>query len=213
MNWLTETLRTPIGKKLLMAATGSAFVLFLFVHLMGNVLLYKGPESFDAYAARLHSLGALITVAEIMLLAFAAVHVSTGFLLFYENFKARPARYAVKKTAGGRTIGSATMPYTGFLILGFVILHLINFRFPAREPESVFAAVATLFAAWPYVLIYTAAVVIVAVHIRHGFWSLFQTAGLNHGKYMPLIQGLGIAFSLLVAAGFGLIPIYMAWMN
>lgn len=213
MKWLVETLRTPIGKKLLMAATGSAFVLFLFVHLLGNLLLYKGPEAFDAYAARLHSLGALVTVAEIMLLTMAVVHVLTGFLLFYENFNARPVRYAVKKTAGGRTIGSATMPYTGFLILGFVILHLIHFRFPAQEPESIFVAVATLFGVWPYVLIYTAAVVIVAVHVRHGFWSLFQTAGLNHGKYMPLIQGLGIAFSLLAAVGFGLIPMYMAWMN
>ncbi|RJP38008.1 MAG: succinate dehydrogenase [Desulfobacteraceae bacterium] len=209
MKWLMETIRTPIGKKLLMAATGLAFVLFLLVHLLGNLLLYKGPEAFDAYAARLHSLGVIVAVAETGLLIFAVVHIITGLLLFFENFKARPVRYAVKKTAGGRTIGSATMPYTGLLILGFVILHLINFRFPAKAPESVYASVAALFGAWPYMLIYSAAVIVVAIHIRHGFWSLFQTAGLNHEKYMPFILGVGIALSLLFAFGFGLIPVYM----
>jgi succinate dehydrogenase / fumarate reductase, cytochrome b subunit len=151
----------------------------------------------------------LLAVAEAGLLIFAFVHIITGLLLFFENFKARPVRYAVKKSAGGRTIGSATMPYTGLLILGFVILHLINFRFPAQAPESVYARVAALFGAWPYMLIYTAAVIVVAIHIRHGFWSLFQTAGLNHEKYMPLILGVGIALSLLFAFGFGLIPVYM----
>lgn len=209
MKWLMETIGTPIGKKILMAATGLAFVLFLLVHLLGNLLLYKGPEAFDAYAARLHSLGAVVAVAEAGLLIFAFVHIITGLLLFFENFKARPVRYAVKKTAGGRTIGSATMPYTGLLILGFVILHLINFRFPAQAPESVYASVAALFGAWPYMLIYTAAVIVVAIHVRHGFWSLFQTAGLNHEKYMPFILGVGIALSLLFALGFGLIPVYM----
>lgn len=213
MKWVLETIRTPIGKKLLMAASGLAFVLFLLIHLLGNLLLYKGPESFDAYAAGLHSLGALILVAEWILLILAAVHILTGLLLFIENFKARPVRYAMQKSAGGRTIGSATMPYTGLLILGFIVLHLLNFRFVDREPESVYASVTSLFAVWPYVLIYTAAVIIVAVHIRHGFWSLFQTAGLNHAKYMPLVQGIGIAFSLLTAAGFGLIPIYMGWLR
>lgn len=213
MKWLMETIRTPIGKKLLMAVTGLSFVLFLMLHLLGNLLLYKGPESFNAYAAGLHSLGAIILVAEWILLILAAVHILTGLILFFENFKARPVRYAMKKSAGGRTIGSATMPYTGLLILGFVVLHLLNFRFADREPESVYASVASLFAAWPYVLIYTAAIIVVAIHIRHGFWSLFQTAGLNHPKYMPLVQGLGIAISLLIAAGFGLIPIYMGWLR
>ncbi len=213
MKWVLETIRTPIGKKLLMAASGLAFVLFLLAHLLGNLLLYKGPETFDAYAAGLHSMGALILVAELVLLILAAVHVFTGLLLFFENFKARPVRYAMKKSAGGRNIGSGTMPYTGLLILGFVVLHLINFRFVDRESESVYASVASLFAAWPYVLIYTSAVIIVAVHIRHGFWSLFQTAGLNHPKYMPLVQGLGVAVSLLIAVGFGLIPIYMGWLR
>jgi succinate dehydrogenase / fumarate reductase, cytochrome b subunit len=211
MNWLVKTFGTQVGKKLLMAVTGFSFMLFLFVHLMGNLLLYQGPDAFNAYAARLHSLGVLVTVAEIGLLIFAGVHIIAGLLLFIENFRARPVRYAVKKNAGGRTVGSATMPYTGFLILGFVILHLSNFRFPPPEPGFVFASVADLFGAWPYVLIYTVAAIVVAVHIRHGFWSLFQTLGLNHGKYMPAIQGLGIAFSLLMVLGFGLIPIYMAW--
>jgi succinate dehydrogenase / fumarate reductase cytochrome b subunit len=117
--------------------------------------------------------------------------------------------YAVKKKAGGRTIGSATMPYTGFLILCFLILHLFNFRFIEQTPQSIFQAVAGTLSVLSFQVVYIAAVMIVALHIRHGFWSLFQTLGANHPKYMPMVQAIGILFSILVLAGFGFIPIYI----
>ena len=212
MNWFVDMVQTSIGKKLLMALTGLGFVLFLLIHLIGNLTLYAGKDTFLSYVAHLHALDPLIRVAEIGLLVFAAVHVVTGLTLFWQNLKARPVRYQVNRWAGGRTIGSATMPYTGLIIIGFVIIHLMNFHFIDHDTQTaVFDALSSTFASIPYVIFYTLAVLVVALHISHGFWSLFQTLGANHPKYMPAIRGFGIGFSLLAAAGFGCIPVYVGF--
>jgi succinate dehydrogenase / fumarate reductase cytochrome b subunit len=149
-------------------------------------------------------------LAEFGLLALALVHVATGLVLVYQNYMARPDRYAVNARAGGRTIGSATMPYTGVLILMFVIFHLANFHFVDKSNTTIFDIVRGAFSSPAYVGIYTAAMVVVGLHVSHGFWSLFQSLGLNHPKYMPLITAGGLVFAVVVALGFGLLPIYVA---
>jgi succinate dehydrogenase / fumarate reductase cytochrome b subunit len=210
MNWFTNTFGSSVGKKLMMAVTGLFFCLFLVLHLAGNLTLYMGKDVFNSYAEHLHSLGPLLTVAEWGLLIFAVVHVSTGLFLFYQNFKARPQRYAVNKRAGGRTLGSATMPYTGVVLLLFVFYHLFNFHFVDKTHTTIFQIVSNAFAQPGYVLIYTFAMIIAAVHVSHGFWSAFQTLGANHPKYTPFLRGLSIVFSLIVGIGFGFIPIYVS---
>ncbi len=211
MNTLANIFTTSIGKKLMMAVTGLGFCIFLLIHLLGNLTLYVGRQTFESYVEHLHALGPLITVAELGLLFFLIIHVSTGAVLFVQNLRARPVRYAVNKWAGGRTIGSATAPYTGFLILVFIIFHLLNFHFVEHPGGLVFNTVSATFSSALYVCLYMAAMVVVAIHVRHGFWSLFQTLGANHPKYMPIIQGAGIVFALLVGFGFGLIPLYIGW--
>ncbi len=210
MNWFTNTFGSSVGKKLMMAVTGLFFCLFLVLHLAGNLTLYMGKDVFNSYAEHLHSLGPLLTVAEWGLLIFAVVHVSTGLFLFYQNFKARPERYAVNKRAGGRTLGSATMPYTGVVLLLFVFYHLFNFHFVDKTHTTIFQIVSNAFAQPSYVLIYTFAMIIAAVHVSHGFWSAFQTLGANHPKYTPFLRGLSLVFSLIVGIGFGFIPIYVS---
>ena len=209
MNSLINTFGSSIGKKLMMAITGLSFVGFLATHLVGNFTLYAGKDAFNSYAERLHSLGPLITMAELMLLFFAIVHVLTGATLFYENFKARPVRYVVDKRAGGRTLGSATMPYTGFIFLIFIIFHLFNFHFVDKTDTTIFQIVSDSFSKPGYVVIYIFAMIVAAIHISHGFWSAFQTIGANHPKYMPFIRMVSIVFSLIVGIGFGFIPIYI----
>jgi succinate dehydrogenase / fumarate reductase cytochrome b subunit len=210
MNWLKQTLWSSIGKKLLMAATGLSFCAFLAGHLAGNLTIYAGKDSFNSYAEHLHSLGPLITVAELGLLLFALVHILTGLILFYQNTTARGVRYAVNKKGGGRTIGSATMPYTGILLLVFVIMHLINFHFVDKSNTTIFQIVSEKFANPLWVIIYIIAMILAAVHISHGFWSAFQSIGANHPKYMPTIMVFSILFSLVIAIGFGLLPVYIA---
>ncbi|GBC61530.1 succinate dehydrogenase [Desulfonema ishimotonii] len=210
MNWLMNTLGTSVGKKVMMAITGLGFIGFLAGHLAGNLTIYGGKDSFNSYADHLHSLGPLITLAELGLLTLALIHVGTGLLLFFQNWKARPVRYAVNNRGGGRTIGSGTMPYTGILMLAFVVFHLLNFHFVDKTHTTIFEIVSVAFSNPVYVTLYVAAMIVVAVHVSHGFWSAFQSLGANHPKYMPIFQIAGIAFSIVVGLGFGFIPIYIS---
>ena len=194
----------------MMALTGLAFIVFLMAHLAGNLTIYGGGEAFNTYADKLHSLGPLLTVFELGLILFAGIHIITGLVLFIQNLQARPDSYAHYESSGGRTLSSRTMPYTGLIILGFVFFHLINFSFVDKADRTIFQIVSSAFTNPLYVIIYIVVMMIVALHVRHGFWSAFQTLGGNHPKYMPAIMVLSIAVGLIVAVGFGLLPIYIA---
>lgn len=209
MNWLIGVFSSSIGKKQIMASTGLFFCLFLASHLIGNLTIYGGKGMFNAYAEHLHAFGLVINVIELALLFFAVLHVSFGALLFFQNWRARPVRYRVKKNAGGRTLSSTLMPYTGLYLLIYIILHLITFHFADREGRTVYQLVADVFTRPEYVVFYTFSMIVAALHVKHGFWSAFQSIGADHPKYMPLVRGAGWIFSLLIAVGFGSIPLFM----
>jgi succinate dehydrogenase / fumarate reductase cytochrome b subunit len=209
MGWLIRTFGSSIGKKLLMAITGLSFIGFLSVHLAGNLTLYKGSAAFNAYAEKLHMLGPILTVFEFGLLTFALIHVTTGLILFVQNFKARSVPYEYDRSAGGRTLSSITMPYSGLILLAFVIFHLINFSFVDKSQRTIFEIVSSAFANPLYLIIYVLVMIVLAFHIRHGFWSAFQTIGANHPKYMPVITTLSVVVCLIFGFGFGLLPIYL----
>jgi succinate dehydrogenase cytochrome b subunit len=209
MNWLVQAFSSSIGKKQVMAVTGLGFCLFVIIHLLGNLTLYGGKDSFLSYVERLHSLGSLVTLVELGLAVFAVLHIGMGLLLFIHNVQARPVRYAVNKNAGGRTIGSMTAPYTGLLILAFIVVHLLKFRFVDKASTNDFIILSNVFTQIGYVVFYVLGVLVVAVHVSHGFWSGFQTIGLNHPKYMPFIQRFGVVFSVVLGAGFASIPLYI----
>ncbi len=210
MNWMKQTLWSSIGKKMMMAVTGLAFIGFLMAHLAGNLTIYGGGEAFNAYAEKLHSLGPLLTVFELGLLLFTGIHVITGIALFIQNLQARPTAYSRYDSSGGRTLSSRTMPYTGLIILGFIIFHLINFSFVDKTDRTIFQIVSSAFANPIYVIVYIAVMLIVALHVRHGLWSALQTLGANHPKYMPAIMIISFAVALIVAIGFGFLPLYIA---
>lgn len=209
MNWFLRAVSSSIGKKMVMAITGLFFCLFLLTHLLGNLTIYGGKDSFDSYSERLHSLGLLLNVVEIGLLLSALLHISFAVLLYFENLRARPIRYVNKKRAGGRTVFSATMPYTGLLLLVFVVIHLFTFTFADRTDRTIFQMVSGVFSNPAYVIFYLFSMVVAAFHVRHGLWSAFQTVGANHPKYMPLIQRASIVFSLMVGVGFSSVPIFI----
>lgn len=212
MSWCIQALLSSIGKKMLMALTGLCFCGFLVMHLLGNLNLFAGKEAFNGYSEKLHSLGGLITIAEFGLLALAVIHIGFGLTLFFQNWQARPSRYAVNKWGGGRTFRSATMPYTGLFLLCFVIFHLINFHFIDKTDTTIYEIVVTAFHHQGYVAFYVLAMVVLAFHVSHGFWSAFQTLGANHPKYMPFIKNVAIVFSFLMVLGFGSLPIYISLM-
>jgi len=209
MSWPVRFFSSSIGKKLLMAVTGFGFLLYLLLHLAGNLTMYGGRDYFDNYAATLHKMGPVVTVFELGLLAFALVHAGTGLWLFVGNRMARPIRYAGRMRYDGSTLSSRLMPYTGLLMLGFVVLHLMNFRFTGGDHRPLSEIVAGIFTRPPYAAFYIAMMVVLGLHVRHGFWSAFQTVGANHPKYMPALRVLSVVLAVVFAGGFGFLPVYV----
>jgi succinate dehydrogenase / fumarate reductase cytochrome b subunit len=210
MIWVARIFSTSIGKKQLMAVSGLLFLVFLAAHLLGNLSIYGGPEAFNSYAEHLHALGKLLVVAEVGLVVALLVHVTLAIILFFENRKARPINYAVDKSGGGgRTLSSQTMPYTGLLILAFVCVHLLNLshHIVDQTHRTIFQIASGVFANRVVLIFYLASMVVVGLHVRHGLWSAFQTVGANHPKYMPFIDWLSIVFAVIVAVGFGSLPL------
>ncbi len=215
MNWFFRTLSTSVGKKQLMAVTGFLFLLFLATHLLGNLSIYGGPTAFVSYAEHLHALGNLLVAAEVMMVVALIIHVTTAVVLFFENRAARPVRYHTDKSGGGRTVSSQTMPYTGLLVLGFICVHMATFshHIVDQTTRNIFQIAVDVFSQPVYLVIFLVSMVILGFHVRHGFWSAFQTVGANHPKYMPFIQKLSIVFAVIVAVGFGSLPIAIRLMR
>jgi succinate dehydrogenase / fumarate reductase cytochrome b subunit len=206
MSWLGSLYRSSIGKKSIMAASGLLLSLFLLTHLLGNSFSFLGREAFNAYAEKLHSMGDFIYVFETGLLTLFLIHIITGIILYLENLGARPSRYAVNTSEGGRTWGSRTMPYTGIIILVFIVVHLLNFHFTDKS-VPVADLVRRLLSRPGLGLFYIFALLAVALHLSHGVWSLFQSVGINHDKYNRLLLRGALAFSILVGTVFILIPV------
>jgi len=206
MGWLARLYQSSVGKKSIMAVSGILLVLFLFTHLIGNSTSFLGRTAFNSYAERLHSLGGLVYIFEICLLLVFLTHIITGVILYFENLKARPSRYNINRDDGDRSWGSRTMPYTGLITILFIFVHLDNFHF---TDKSVLVAdlVRNLLSNPPLAAFYVFSLLGVALHVSHGFWSMFQSLGLNHPKYNGLIRAGGLTFSILVGTVFILIPV------
>lgn len=210
MNWFIILITSSIGKKLIMALTGLCFVAFICVHLFGNLTVFAGKESFLGYVEHLHtSYKYLIPLAELVLFVFAVFHIVFGFVLYIENLRARPQGYSVKKNAGGRTVGSITTPYTGLFLLIFIIFHLARFRFVDKTTQNDYTLLLKTFNDPEYIIFYILAMIALGLHLSHGIWSAFQTFGINHPKYNGFIRKVTITLSILLALGFGIIPIFV----
>jgi succinate dehydrogenase / fumarate reductase cytochrome b subunit len=184
---LLQGARSSLGRKYIMAVTGVFLGVFLFFHAAGNSILFHGKVAFNAYAAQLHSLGPLVSLAELFLLGIFLLHITFGVSLFWMNQKARSKRYAVTKSAGGETWGSRTMPWTGLIVLFFLLLHLSNVRFV--EPDLPIADVVEQTLTYPlYTLLYLLGITALVLHTSHGFWSLLQTFGLYRPRSTPLLR-------------------------
>jgi succinate dehydrogenase / fumarate reductase cytochrome b subunit len=205
MDWLIGAVKSSIGRKSVMAGSGLLLSLFLLSHLAGNATVFLGRTAFDAYAAHLHALGFLLPVLETGLLAVFIVHVAFGLNLFFENLAARPRRYEVTAGSGGRTLAARTMPYTGLLVLVFIAHHLARFHFGAGGPASdlVRGNLSRPVTAGYYLF----SLLVLTLHISHGFWSMTQTVGLSHPKYDRLINRLALFLAVTVGLVFTLIPI------
>ncbi len=209
---------SSIGRKQLIALTGLMLCGFLVSHLIGNFLLLVGSDAFNLYAHKLISMGPILYVAEAILTGIFLLHLGLAVKLTMENKAARGQKYYVKtRTGRGETLLSATMPYTGLVLLAFIISHLIHFKYGAYYTTEVggvvmrdlYRTVIEYFKSPLNTTWYVVAMFAAAMHTAHGFSSAFQSFGLNHPVWMPKIKTLGLAYAVLVAGGFSLISIFL----
>ena len=216
MGWFLKFLNSSIGKKFMMAVTGSFLIIFLIIHLIGNITLFFGAETFNGYVKTLDVIKPLIRVIELVLLAAFILHIFNGFRLWLENKRARGLDYKVNGSPENSDVFSRTMFLTGSIVFIFLVLHLGTFfwRFNVHDPEGLansheyFQIVTGFFQIWWYAVLYMIAVLLLGFHLNHGFQSAFQTFGWNHKKYFPFIQKLGTLYALIMAIGFASMPIY-----
>ena len=221
MNWFTRLLSSTLGRKLLMALTGLFLILFLIVHLIGNLQLLKSDEgrAFNVYAEFMTSNPVIVMVSYVNYTCIL-VHVIWALMLTQRNRAARGSEgYAVVKNSSPWT--SRNMGILGTFILIFLVIHLKGFwyemhwggiskaNYDGREVKDLFAVVDMAYSNVWYVAVYVVSMAILAFHLWHGFASSFQTLGLNHVKYNPLIRFVGQTFAIVVPALFALIPIWM----
>jgi succinate dehydrogenase / fumarate reductase, cytochrome b subunit len=224
MNWLIQFLTSSVGRKLTMSLTGLFLITFLIVHLLGNFQLLKddGGEAFNKYTYFMTH-NPLIKTVSYGLYAFIVIHTIQGLLLWSYNRKAKGQTYAVKSTPKGISWASQNMALLGTLILFFLIIHMGDFWFKMKtgvlskltyedfangEPiYNLFERVSEAYQNPLLVAAYVVGQIVLFFHLKHGFQSAFQTLGVNHPKYTPLIKGLGLGYSILVPIGFAIIPI------
>ncbi len=195
---------SSIGRKALMAISGGFLGFFLFLHLLGNSAAFWGAEAFSSYAVGLHSLPVLVLLFEAVLLFFFTIHIVLAVISYYENLKARPKRYLCRKNAGGRTWGSRTMPYTGVVILLFIIFHLLMFW--GVKPAEITALVRHNLSRPLTALYYFISLAVLTLHVSHGFWSLWQSLGLGL-RHTDLLRKSSLVISIIGGLLFSLIPL------
>jgi len=190
----------------------SGLVLFLFVvgHLIGNLQIYEGPEKLNNYARFLRSMPALLWGVRITLIAMVVLHIWSSVQLAWLKFDARPTGY-VKKKATQSSYASRTMYWSGPIILAFVIYHLLDFTFgtvnPSFQEGNVYANVVASFQLIPVSVFYVIAMLLLATHLYHGLWSMFQSLGFSHPRYTPVLKRSAALVAIFIAAGNISIPL------
>lgn len=210
--------RSSIGRKFAMALSALFLLVFLTQHFIINSLSVISPKLFNE-ASHFMGYNPLIQFVMQPILVFAVVfHFIMGFVLEIQNKKARPVRYAVSNPSANSTWMSRNMIWSGAAILGFLVLHFIDFWIPEishkyicvlpEEPLRYHEELMHKFQNPWRVLAYVVAFFLLMMHLLHGFQSAFQSIGANHRKYTPFIKSFGKIFAIVIPVGFMLIAIF-----
>ena len=209
--------RSPIGKKLISGATGLALVGFILVHMAGNLLLFLGHDAYNAYAEHLANWGVLLYALEGLLVGIALLHMGVGVSVFIKRLRARPEGYSQYQSASEnsyQSVSSRTMIITGSVLAIFLGLHLWTFKFGPYYPtqlngqsaRDLARLVVETFHKLPYVLGYSAVLLGLGFHLRHGVWSAVQSLGLLHAGIRPIAYGVSALLATAIALGFVALP-------
>ncbi|HSJ63784.1 MAG TPA: succinate dehydrogenase cytochrome b subunit [Gemmatimonadaceae bacterium] len=213
MGALVRFWRSTVGKKVVMAVTGVLLVAFIIGHAMGNLIVFRGPEAFNAYAAFLKSnMNVLWTIRAGLILA-AVLHIVAAVQLTRHQQLARPVGYA-QRDPQVSTYASRTIRWGGTILLVFVIYHLLHFTVGTAHPSfshtDAYRNVIVGFGVWWVALLYVVAMVALGLHLYHGVWSSIRTLGLSRPTYQPLKRRAALVIAVAVTLGFIAIVVAVA---
>jgi succinate dehydrogenase / fumarate reductase, cytochrome b subunit len=213
--------RTTIALKMLMAVTGVVMLLFVLVHMYGNLKAFAGHDAYNEYAEHLRTLGepmlpysGFLWVLRVVLIVALVLHVWAAFRLTLRARRARTVRYQVKRNPAS-TVSSRTMRWGGLALLLFLVWHLANFTVgkvnvtggPTGDPYNLLV---DSFATWWLTVIYLLAMVALGLHLWHGVWSAAQTLGVtNNARARRNAKVGGVVAAVVIAGGFALVPIFI----
>ena len=213
MATLSNTLRSSIGSKIVMAITGLFMIGFLFGHLSGNLLIFLGPAAINNYTEGLHNLPLVVWGTRIVMLTSVVLHVLTAIRLTKLNRAANPNKYAVQHSVAA-SLPARTMFPTGAILFAYIIYHLAHYTLRATNPEyqllpanDTYHMVLMGFQSNLIAGIYIAAMIALGFHLNHGMRSALQTMGISHPKYNFAIKTLPPVLCGLLALGFISIPV------
>ena len=207
---------SSVGTKLLIGISGLLLFLYLVLHLVGNLMVFAGQETFNHYAHALIS-NPLVVPAEIALLLIFVLHIYKTVTMYLGNQKARPVKYRQKKPAGPpsrKTFASSTMIFSGLWLLLFVVIHVRQFKY-GTEYVAAGAGVRDLyrlemenFSNPLLVAFYVLSMMVVGSHLWHGISSAFQSMGADQPRWTPRIVAAGKVMAVLIAGGFIVIAVW-----
>ena len=220
MGNLFQYYQSPIGKKQIVAATGLFLIVYVVVHLAGNLLIFAGPQVFNAYAEKLAKLRPGLYLIEGLLLWAFLVHMFVTAVLVWENVQSRGSSYALYKPRN-RSLSAKLMPYTGGVILIFVIWHLWDFTFVDKtgprtllsdgKSYGLYGIVFNSFIDLRHSFLYIVCMFCVGLHLSHGVQSFAQTFGLVDENKLKALKVFSEIFGLLIAFSYSSIPAYVYW--
>jgi len=201
---------STIGKKAVMAATGLILFGFLIAHMLGNLQIFLGRAVMNHYAETLHGNPGLLWTARTILLVSVVLHIWASIPLALLKKKARPVAY-VKRANVQSSFASRTMMWSGPIIAAFVVFHLLHLTTGTLHPNfaklDAYNNLVTGFKVIPAAIAYIVAMVLIGMHLSHGIWSMFQSVGISHPRYTPMVKKFAAVVSWILVAGFVSVPV------
>jgi succinate dehydrogenase / fumarate reductase cytochrome b subunit len=205
-----------VFKKFVMAISGILMLLFLIAHMIGNLHVFQGAESFNDYSEWLRTVGepalpprTLLTAIEIGLLVSVLAHMWAAITLWRQAKRARPERYVTKKPVA-QTYAARTMRWGGVIIALFIIYHILDLTFGVANPDGIdstpYDRLVASFQNPIATTVYVVALILLGMHLRHGIWSVTQTLGLSNRRRERTANAFAVAFATLLIAGYLVVP-------
>jgi succinate dehydrogenase / fumarate reductase cytochrome b subunit len=207
---------STVGKKTVMAVSGLVMLLYLLVHMLGNLKIFFGPSDYNGYAHWLRTLGEpalhyewALWIIRVVLVASVVAHIVTAYQLSRRDIRARPVGYVHRRARA--TYATRTMRWGGVILALFIVWHLLDLTTLTvnrnAQPGHPYQNVEATFHTWYGDVIYIVAMLALGLHVQHGLWSAAQTLGVGSRSRDRALKTVATVVAVVLAGGFIAVPV------